>query len=76
MGDNRDDSLDSREWGFVPRQNIVGRAVLIYWSFDGVGPDGALALANQGDTGLARILHSTTAVFRYTRWERSGRIVR
>jgi signal peptidase I len=76
MGDNRDDSLDSREWGFVPRQNIVGRAVLIYWSFDGVGPDGTLALANQGDTGFARLLHSTTAIFRYTRWERSGRIVR
>ncbi|HZM70991.1 MAG TPA: signal peptidase I [Candidatus Cryosericum sp.] len=77
MGDNRDDSLDSREWGFVPRQNIVGRALLIYWSFDGVGPDGALALARGGsESGLGRLLHGLTAIFRYTRWERSGMIVR
>jgi signal peptidase I len=76
MGDNRDDSLDSREWGFVPRANIVGRALLIYWSFDGVGPDGALALARDNETGLRRFLHSATAVFRFTRWERTGMIVR
>jgi signal peptidase I len=76
MGDNRDDSLDSREWGFVPRRNIVGRALLIYWSFDGVGPDGALALARGGESGLGRLLHSATAIFRFTRWERSGMLVR
>ena len=76
MGDNRDDSLDSREWGFVPRQNIVGRALLVYWSFDGVGPDGALSLADEGETGFRRLIHSTTAVFRLTRWQRSGLIVR
>jgi len=76
MGDNRDDSLDSREWGFVPRENIVGRALLIYWSFDGVGPDGALALAPEGGSGLERLGHAVTAVFRFTRWERSGKVVR
>ena len=76
MGDNRDDSLDSREWGFVPRANIVGRALLIYWSFDGVGPDGALALAPGSERGAARIGHALTAVFRFTRWERSGKVVR
>ncbi|MCI0401887.1 MAG: signal peptidase I, partial [Acidobacteria bacterium] len=32
LGDNRDHSLDSRYWGFVPRENIVGRPLLIYWS--------------------------------------------
>ncbi len=32
MGDNRDDSYDSRYWGFVPRENIEGRPLLIYWS--------------------------------------------
>ncbi len=32
MGDNRDDSSDSRYWGFVPRENIVGRPLLIYFS--------------------------------------------
>ena len=32
MGDNRDDSQDSRYWGFVPRENIIGRPLVIYWS--------------------------------------------
>ncbi len=34
MGDNRDDSADSRYWGFVPRDKIVGQAFMIYWSWD------------------------------------------
>jgi signal peptidase I len=35
MGDNRDGSADSREWGLVPRENIYGKAWIIYWSWDG-----------------------------------------
>ena len=34
LGDNRKNSLDSRQWGFVPLESIVGRAMLIYWSVD------------------------------------------
>ena len=33
MGDNRDSSLDSRYWGFVPRGNIIGKPLIIYWSY-------------------------------------------
>jgi signal peptidase I len=35
MGDHREDSIDSREWGFVPRSSVVGRARLIFWSAGG-----------------------------------------
>jgi signal peptidase I len=34
MGDNRDDSDDSRFWGLVPRENIIGTPLVIYWSYD------------------------------------------
>jgi signal peptidase I len=35
MGDNRDNSQDSRYWGFLPRSYIKGKALVIYWSYDG-----------------------------------------
>jgi len=40
MGDNRDNSEDSRYWGFMPRENVKGRALVIYWSYD---PEAGLA---------------------------------
>ena len=48
MGDNRDESFDSRYWGFVPRENIIGRPLLIYWSMRHVNRLGRLA-ENSGD---------------------------
>ncbi len=53
MGDNRDNSQDSRYWGFLPVQHIKGRALMIYWSFDGGG--GSLNPLTQ--TRWARLLH-------------------
>ena len=37
MGDNRDNSQDSRVWGFVKYEKILGRAFILYWSWDGEG---------------------------------------
>jgi signal peptidase I len=34
MGDNRDDSLDSRFWGFIPKEYVVGTPMIVYWSWD------------------------------------------
>ena len=71
LGDNRDNSQDSRYWGFVPRANIVGRPLVIYWS-RADHPAPALPAA-RGDTlsGLAHAL-----LHRNARWERIWRVVR
>ena len=57
LGDNRAESSDSRDWGFVPRNNIVGRAVLVYWplgeSNDGLLPNVSNVFANVHQTGVA-----------------------
>lgn len=59
MGDNRAGSCDSRAFGFVPRQNIIGRAALVYWPF-GQGNDGLLP--NYSSVFAAVHQSSTTAV--------------
>ena len=57
LGDNRAQSSDSRDWGFVPRNNIVGRAVLVYWPFgetnDGLVPNVSNVFANVHQSGVA-----------------------
>ena len=45
MGDNRDNSQDSRYWGFLPADYIKGRAAIIYWSYDSAGSTGGHALS-------------------------------
>ena len=70
MGDNRDDSLDSRYWGFVPRENIVGTPLIIYWSFEASTAD--LTNPNIGiDHIIDVIIHFPTK----TRWKRTFRLI-
>ena len=68
MGDNRDNSQDSRYWGFLPRGYIKGKALMIYWSFDA----GAQPQAEDAGLGAAvsRLFSVVTHFFTRTRWER------
>jgi signal peptidase I len=73
MGDNRDDSYDSRYWGLVPQTNIIGRPLLIYWSVQGAEGD-ATAPSSVGDR-LYHFAYAVTHVFQITRWNRTLRLV-
>jgi signal peptidase I len=68
MGDHRHNSLDSRYWGFVPRENIVGRPLFNYWSF--VTPEDQYEQPGIGNT-LAWMGHVTLHFFTETRWSRT-----
>jgi signal peptidase I len=68
MGDNRHDSLDSRYWGFVPRQNIVGRPLFNYWSF--ITPESEYDQTGMGNR-LAWMAHVVIHFFSDTRWSRT-----
>ncbi len=74
LGDNRDDSQDSRYWGFVPRQNIIGRSVLIYWSASNLNND--LPLFPTAGDRLYHLAYAATHFFQITRWRRTFRLVR
>jgi signal peptidase I len=72
MGDNRDDSYDSRYWGFVPQANIIGRPLLIYWSVQ--GGEGEITATSLGDR-LYHFGYVVTHIFQITRWNRTLRLV-
>jgi signal peptidase I len=73
MGDHRHNSLDSRYWGFVPRENIVGRPIFNYWSF--VTPEDQYEQPGIGNQ-LAWIGHVALHFFTETRWSRTLHLVR
>jgi signal peptidase I len=69
MGDNRDNSLDSRYWGLVPRENIKGKPTLIFWSYDAPTED-------LKDYNLHHMFDLATHFFSKTRWDRTLKLVR
>ena len=73
MGDNRDVSYDSRYWGFIPRQNLIGRPMFIYWSFETPRDQYLQKELSQRLSFLAKVV---THFFDETRWRRSFKVVR
>jgi signal peptidase I len=69
MGDNRDNSLDSRYWGFVPRENIIGKPLLIFWSYDA-------PTENLVDYNTNHFVDLAKNFFVKTRWDRTLKLVR
>jgi len=72
MGDHRDVSLDSRYWGFIPRENIVGRPLFIYWSF--VTPSDQYERKAMGER-VSFLMHVIVHFFDETRWNRMFHLV-
>jgi signal peptidase I len=70
MGDNRDNSLDSRFWGFVPLENVVGEPLFVYWSYDAPTRDWT------SENLMSRVKFDLSIVWNFfsrTRWSRTGR---
>ena len=70
MGDNRDSSLDSRYWGFVPRENIIGKPLVVYWSYDAPTSD-----LNSPSISVSHVVDLAENFFAKTRWRRSFMLI-
>ena len=69
LGDNRDNSRDSRFWGFLPRDQVKGRALLVYWSYEATREE-------YHRTGLLEWIKDTFSAFGRTRWHRFFHVIR
>jgi signal peptidase I len=72
MVDNRDVSYDSRFWGFIPKKNVIGYPMFIYWSF--VTPNGQYLKKDFGDQ-IQFLTHAVVHFFDETRWRRTFKVV-
>ena len=73
LGDNRDESLDSRYWGFVPKANVIGRPLVIYWSVRHSGGEEEPRTAD----GKLNVLESVfSRLYHETRWHRTLKLIR
>jgi len=73
MGDNRDNSEDSRYWGLLPQEDAKGKAVMIYWSYESTTED----YEQTGVGATVKDLYTVvTQFFTRTRWDRMFRLVR
>jgi len=72
MGDNRDVSYDSRYWGFIPRENVIGRPMFIYWSFN---TDEGQYKKTAASERIGWLAHVALHFFDETRWRRTLRLV-
>jgi len=66
MGDNRENSEDSRYWGFVPRDLVIGRAMFVYWSYD----------ESASSSTASFPLNLISDFINNTRWSRTGTMVK
>lgn len=69
MGDNRDNSSDSRDWGFVPLRNVIGEPLFVYWSYDAPSS----RWLDENPLHRAEFYASIAEnFFSHTRWSRTG----
>ena len=69
MGDNRENSDDSRYWGLVPRENIMGKPLIIWWSFEA-------STEHLASYSVDQVIHLVTHFFSKTRWKRTFQFIK